>query len=424
VNITIKITIVAFILIILGTGIILIMKQKEPETYEHSTIKNSIFPSGEVKVGLIFPITGDLSGYGAKNIQASKLAIQDFNKYLLEQGYDWRIKGISHDSATNPEIAYNKINKLNADGIKIIVGPETSENVHHVKEYAKKNNMILISCCSSAPSLVIDDHVFRLVPDDTNQGKVLATLLQDQGIETIIPVWRNDAWGTELKEELVNSFNGNSDDGIRYEPDTVVFSLSAQTLSEKIKDYAKNEPNNVAIVYIGFGEITNLIDSLSNHDIFTETGIRWYGTDGVSGDPDLAKSEISKFLTDVNFTTVRVAVDENPTSDRIRETLIDENSSAISNFAYSSYDAVWLIGLSMIATNSTDASLIRSNFHYVAENYANAAIGSIGLNEEGDLKKADYEVLGLHDSKWISFGKYVQDDKTKEWKHSQYSQLE
>ena len=414
-NIAIKLATVAFILIILGAGIVLSVDQKEPEIPREPITKNPTFPSGAVEIGLIFPITGDLSSHGEINVKASKLAIRDFNEYLVKQGYDWHLEYMSHDSATNPEIAYDKLNKLNAAGVKIVVGPETSANVNHVRDYAEKNNMLLISCCSSAPSLAIDDNVFRLVPDDTNQGKVLASLLHDQGIKTIIPVWRNDAWGNGLKEELVNSFNGNSDEGISYEPDTTVFSLSALNLSEKIKNYAENGVEYVAVVYIGFGEIKNLIRSASTHDIFTDTSVRWFGTDGVSGAPDLEISDTGRFLTDVNFTTVQVAVTPNPTFDRIRENL-DSDSEIISNFVYSSYDAVWLIGLSMIETNSTDVSSIRSSIHDVAGNYTNAAIGSIELNKEGDLKKADYEILGIRNSEWVSLGKYTQDDETKEWK--------
>ena len=414
-NIAIKITTVVFILLILGISIIFSVEQKKPDISKKPIAENPSFPSGAVEIGLIFPITGDLSNHGKLNIKASKQAVKDFNEYLMKQGHTWHLKYKAHDSATNPEIAYDKLNKLNADGVKIVVGPETSANVAHVMDYAEMNNMLLISCCSSASSLAFNDHVFRLVPDDTNQGKVLATLLHDQDIEIIIPVWRNDAWGNGLKEELVNSFKGNSDDGIRYEPNTTIFSLSALKLSDKIKDYTKNNSSNIAVVYIGFGEIKNFIDSVSSYDIFTETDVRWFGTDGVSGDTDLVTSDTGRFLTDVSFTTLQFAVTENPTFERVQK-ILNNDSGIISNFMYSSYDAVWLIGLSMIETDSTDVSSIKSSIHNVAKNYENATIGPIELNKAGDLQKADYEILGIRNSEWVSLGKYTQEDKTKKWK--------
>ncbi len=88
---------------------------------------------------------------------------------------------ISEDSATNPVIALEKLTSLNAKGIKIIVGPETSSNIRNIKGYADSNNMMLISCCSSAPALAIpNDSVFRLVPDDSNQGSAIAKLMQHE----------------------------------------------------------------------------------------------------------------------------------------------------------------------------------------------------------------------------------------------------
>ena len=44
---------------------------------------------------------------------------------------------------------------------------------------------------STSPSLSIEgDNLFRLVPDDTHQGKIIAERMIQDGIKVIVPFWR------------------------------------------------------------------------------------------------------------------------------------------------------------------------------------------------------------------------------------------
>ena len=43
-----------------------------------------------------------------------------------------------------------------AKGVKIVLGPETSSNLRNIKGYADSNQMLLVSCCSTSPSLAIE----------------------------------------------------------------------------------------------------------------------------------------------------------------------------------------------------------------------------------------------------------------------------
>ncbi len=127
--------------------------------------------SGVVNIGLILPLTGDLATHGEENWEGSKLGVVDFNKHLEEIDAGWTLKMTSEDSATSPVIALEKLSALNAKGIGIIVGPETSSIIRNIKGYSDSNNMLLISCCSSDPAFAIhNDSVFSLVPDDSNHG--------------------------------------------------------------------------------------------------------------------------------------------------------------------------------------------------------------------------------------------------------------
>jgi len=367
--------------------------------------------SGEVKIGLILPLSGDLATHGEENWEGSKLGVVDFNKHLEKLGSAWNLKMISEDSATSPVIALEKLTALNAKGISIVVGPETSSNIRNIKGYSDSNNMLLISCCSSAPALAIpNDSVFRLVPDDRNQGTAISKLIQHEGIEVIVPVWRADTWGDGLSEATTGSFvnrGGIIDDGIRYNPDSPEFSASTSLLAEKVQGYVdEHGADKVAILFLGFAEILQFVQSSSEHEVLDD--IRWFGPGANTKEHKLIDDPIGlEFSTSVQFTTVQVAATKNPIYERVQAHLTDELGRTPNTFVHSSYDAVWIIGLAMLQTQSTDVSTIKSVIPDIAEHYY-GAIGSTKLNEAGDLAQADYEVWGIRGGEWVLLGKYTQ----------------
>jgi len=369
--------------------------------------------SGEIKIGLILPLTGDLATHGLENLEGSKYGVVEFNKYLEEIEAPWYLKMVSEDSATSPVIALEKLSALNAKGIGIIVGPETSSNIRNIKGYSDSNNMLLVSCCSSAPALAIpNDSVFRLVPDDTNQGTAISKLIQNEGIEMLIPVWRGDTWGDGLSEAATGSFverGGKTDEGIRYNPESPEFSASTSLLAEKVRGYVEEYgADKVAILFLGFAEILQFTQSAAEHDVLDD--VRWFGPGANTKERKLIEDPIGlEFSTSVQFTTVQFAASKNPIYDKVQAYLTETLGTEPNTFVHSSYDAVWLIGLSMLETQSTDVSTIKAIFPEIAENYS-GAIGPTKLNEAGDLAQADYEVWGIRGGDWVLLGKYTQSD--------------
>ena len=406
---------IAGILIVIGIAFGVLGSDTAPtETSELPvTVEEISGLSGEVKIGLILPLTGDLATHGLENLEGSKYGVVEFNKHLEEIDAPWHLKMVSEDSATSPVIALEKLTALNAKGIRIIVGPETSSNIRNIKGYSDSNNMLLVSCCSSAPALAIpNDSVFRLVPDDTNQGTAIAKLIQHEGIEVLIPVWRGDTWGDGISEASTGSFvdrGGITDEGIRYNPESPEFSASTSLLAKKVQEYVDEYgADKVAILFLGFAEILQFTQSASEHDILDD--VRWFGPGANTKEHRLIDDPIGlEFTTNVQFTTVQFAVSKNPIYDRVQAHLTETLGTEPNTFVHSSYDAVWIIGLAMLETQSTDVSTIKAIFPEIAENYS-GAIGPTKLNEAGDLAQADYEVWGIRDGEWVLLGKYTQSD--------------
>ena len=409
---------IVIIIIVIGLGYVIGGSDTEVSESTDSTVQEISELSGVVNIGLILPLSGDLATHGLENLEGSKLGVVEFNKHLEEIGAPWTLKMTLEDSATNPVIALEKLTSLNAKGIKMIVGPETSSNIRNMKGYSDSNNMLLVSCCSSAPSLAIpNDSVYRLVPDDSNQGTALSKLIQHEGIEVLVPVWRGDTWGDGLSAATTSSFvqrGGIIDEGVRYNPESPEFSASTSLLAEKVQGYVDEYgKDKVGVLFLGFAEILQFVQSADQHEILDD--VRWFGPGANTKEHKLIDDPIGlEFSTNVQFTTVQFAASKitdtgavNPIYEKVQDHLTETLGTAPNSFVLSSYDAVWIIGLSILETQSTDVTTIKSVISDIAENYS-GAIGPTILNEAGDLAQANYEVWGIRGGEWALLGQYTQ----------------
>jgi len=177
--------------------------------------------------------------------------------------------------------------------------------------------------------------------------------------------------------------------------------LLAKIVQGYVDEYGADK---VAILFLGFAEILQFTQS-SEHNVLDD--VRWFGSGANTKEHKLIDDPIAlEFSNNIQFTTVQVAVTKNPTFERVESILTEELGRVPNTFVHSSYDAVWLIGLTMLQTESTDVSTIKAVLPDVAENYY-GAIGSTKLNEAGDLAQADYEVWGIRGGDWVLLDKYI-----------------
>ncbi len=363
--------------------------------------------SGEIQIGEIAPLSGDWSSNGLQNNVATQFAVDEFNAYLADKGASWSLVLTTEDSQTLPTTTLDKIQSLNAKNIKHVIGPQTSASLQQAKQYADLNNMLIISCCSTSPLLAIaGDSVFRLVPDDSNQAFAMAKLLDETGIEVVVPVWRNDAWGNGLHDALQNSFSGTIIDGISYNPEGSEFSTEASLLADAVqKQIDEHGADKVGVVYIGFGEAIPFFQSSSAHQVLNS--VKWIGSDGSAQLSEFVDDPITlEFSTVTEFTAVVVSSGKNERSDRVDAAVQDELGSIPTAYASSAYDAVWLLGLAMEETQSTDVDVLTEIIPDVAAGHI-GALGPLVLNENGDLAQANYEVWTVAGTGWQYTGVYV-----------------
>ncbi|NYT18852.1 MAG: amino acid ABC transporter substrate-binding protein, partial [Methanosarcinales archaeon] len=250
--------------------------------------------SEDITIGALLQLTGDVVSLGEASQTALEVSAEDINGYFSGLGSGKNVEVIVKDTGSDPQTALEQLKQLDEMGITLVIGPQSSNEAEAVLEYANENGITLLSTASTAPSLAIpDDNLFRLVPDDTNQGMVLAKFMQEDGINAMIPMYRNDMWGNGLADEVGKNFevlNGTVLEGVSYETDDIDLSAEVESLNEKVvAATSEHDKGSIAVVLCSYGEVTEVFALASNYPALSE--VSWYGTDGIALNNDLINDE-------------------------------------------------------------------------------------------------------------------------------------
>ena len=118
--------------------------------------------SGEISIGLVYPVTGRLASVGLEMGSGFELALEEINNSHLS---NTTLKFITEDSQGSAEGAIAAFNKLiHQDGVSIILGPATSSATGAAFPIAQQNGVVAISATAAARGLgAIGDFVFRTI---------------------------------------------------------------------------------------------------------------------------------------------------------------------------------------------------------------------------------------------------------------------
>ena len=328
-------------------------------------ISNEDHGKKEFVVGAILPFTGSLSSIGKSVKIALENAENDVNKHFEEMNSSSHFKLLMADSKTSPEESLVAIKKLHENGAKIIVGPATSTAVSAVKEYADANNIILISYSSTSPLLSIKgDNLFRLVPDDTYQGKIIAQRMINDGIKVIVPFWRSDIYGNELYNSTKSNFEklgGKVEEGINYHPYTGKFATSLhrinfimwnqdlEKLSEIVSDAVrKYGVHSVGVYIISYDEITPILIQAPLYGMLEK--VRWYGSDSIAQNHHITKNiDSAMFAMNTNFTNPLYPISNETEESHALEKELEKKLHEEGSITYPAiaYDSYWIAALSL-----------------------------------------------------------------------------
>lgn len=372
---------------------------------------------GELKVGVLVPLTGDLSPFGKPNADAAKLGATTLNAAAKDAGIDLNLTLTTEDSKTDPQGAQEAATKLiESNKVNVIAGPmASSETIPVAENVSVDAGVPLISPSATSPEVTgIEDNglVFRTPPSDALQGKILATVLGKAigATSTVNTGGRNDAYGNALVKVFSDAWKaggGKVGVNVPYNPD-------AASLDSEATKLAAGNPGAWVIIdfpdsWQKMGPALLRTGKWSPAKTWTADGLR---------SPDLPKKAGNK-VTEGMQGTVPTSKDA-PAGTAFDDLWKAQVKTARQTYDAQMFDAVVLYGLAAESAGSTDGTEIAAKLQevsgppgtkYTFEQLGDAlkavkngedidyegASGPIDLDANGDPAAASY-------GKWIYKG--------------------
>lgn len=344
-----------------------------------------------IVIGGLFSLTGDGETLGKASQAALELAARDLNAEFEELRLPYRVRTVVADTELTPSGAVAGIRALHEAGATIVVGPQSSAEAAAIREFVNGQHIILISQASTASSLAIPgDHLFRLAPNDRLEGAAVAALIEADGVEVLVPLWRADAGNTGLKDGVLQFFDGIETSGVSYDPATTDFTATVTALGNAVRAAKNAHPGKKVAVYVAaFEEGAAILDRAR---LDPDLLLNWYAGDGLTQSQSiLASGAIASFAAAIKLTAPAVALSEQ-TRDRWQP-LSEEIEARLGflpdAFSLSVYDAAMAAALSSVEVRHR-ATLRRAAFERNAQRYWGVT-GPLALDAAGDRRIAAFD---------------------------------
>ncbi len=293
----------------------------------------------ELVIGQVMPETGALAFLNAPMIVSIDLAMQDI------QAAGGNVRLLTGDSATDPDVAPETVNRMLGEGVHVIVGAAASGVSQSFIQTLYDAQIPQCSPSNTSPSFSTQQNAgfyFRTVPPDQAVALILANLVAADGATNVAIPARADDWGNALAELLADNFD---ELGVNYE----IFSYDEDAVSYDPTVAAIEGMGADAVVLLTFAEGAQIIRGLLEAG-FPATAM--YGSDGIYdlGLPTMVDPTNPNVLD--GFVVI-AAGGSDEFSTRLG-TLTNGNVI----YGGQSYDCVMVLALAALAAGSTDGPAI------------------------------------------------------------------
>ncbi len=372
--------------------------------------------AGDIKIGALSAMTGDLAAYGGPILNGAKMAVDDINEAGGVLGK--KLVLVSRDTQTDPTAAVDAANKLvNIDKVPAIVGALSSGvTIPVATSVSVPNEIVQISPASTSPeitSLKDNDFLFRTVPSDALQCRVLAKVAMDRGFKKISTIYVNNAYGEGLAKAMKDAYEEIGGKVLV----SVPFNKGGTSYRSEVQKAVKDKPDALLLIAypengvkilrqaIEFGLANKFLlpDGMKAPEVIRDVGAKYlngtYGTAPAPAASDLTKKFKEKYKENFGEYPPKPYIDTN-------------------------YDAAILIALAVQKAGRSDGPSIRDAIRDVANppgekvsimdmkkaldllkegkdiDYEGVS-GSVNFDENGDVTGGSYGIWKIEDGKIV-----------------------
>jgi branched-chain amino acid transport system substrate-binding protein len=242
-------------------------------------------------------------------------------------------------------------------------------------------------------------------------------MMVTDGITALVTLWRNEAYGSGLAEEMKKRFEGMGNKvfpGIAYDPSNTDYDSLIASASDQVQTaVSQYGADHVAVMLISFQDVSDFLHAASVKPVMGV--VHWYGCDANTQKTSVITDTTARnFAMKVRFLAPVMALgtasDVPATVTALASRIHAATGLEPDAMALSVYDAVMIYAQCVNFAGSGDAAKIKEILPQVCSAYDYLGVRR-NLNYFGDLEGANYifwtvrEIIG--GASWDSYATWI-----------------
>ncbi len=256
-----------------------------------------------IKIGVVYPMTGNAAAYGEYAVNAFKLAVDNINK-----NSNLKIEAIYEDGKCNGKDAISAANKLiEVNNVDFLIGFCTGE-ILAIAPITEQNKKILFAPGATGVKVGnVSKFVFRTIGNEETGIKKLAPYLVQQGVDEVSVIAENTDFAQSVNKVFQDDFVA-SKGKIKFAENFNADNVDFKTTVSKFKDA---NVKNIFIIVQSYKSSQTLLKEMKEQNYYPQI----YASDSLISEEAMNYYKQNNLLDVVEGTVfVSLVFDENNTS--------------------------------------------------------------------------------------------------------------
>jgi branched-chain amino acid transport system substrate-binding protein len=355
-----------------------------------------------IQVGGLLSLTGNWSTLGLTSQEAMNLALKEVNNEMENTGSRYRFATTFFDTKLDTTLVQAGMREAHRNGVRYIIGPQSSAEVDAVRNFAEANGMLVVSQGSTAGVLALPgDAIFRFCPSDAAEGSAMARTIYASGRRALITVARNDAGNKGLQESVGTTFQslgGTVDQIPPYAPTITNFSALLADVKSRIQQHSAHVGAEKVGVYLAcFDGVKDIFRQAAADPVLSS--VHWYGGDGITQSNVLVSDAVAaSFATAVQLFAPSFGLPQqaHPALGAVSAAIKNKTGLEPDAYALAAYDALFVIARTVAAFPEPpqDFTKVKETFQREATHFFGLT-GPLYLNAAGDRSVGSFDYWGV-----------------------------
>ncbi len=360
-------------------------------------------PSGPVKIGALFSVTGPAAFLGAPEEKTVRMLAEKINASGGVNGQ--KVALVVKDTAGSPEKAVSFAKQLiEEEKVLAIIGPSTSGETMQIKAICEENRVPLVSC-AAAETIVnpVAKYVFKTPQKDSQAVTWIYRTMRELGTTNIAILSSSDGFGAAGKKQLEDAAKA---EGIQILADEV-YDKQATDLTDVLTKVKGNSSVqavvNWSIVPAQSIVAKNMKQLGLNVPLFQSHGfgnLKYVQQAGVAAEGILfpaGRLLVVSALPDGHPQKQLLAAYKKDYEDRYRED--------VSTFGGHAYDALMVVVEALKKAGTPDRDKVRDALENLQGFVGTAGVFNFSPSDHTGLDLSAFEMLTVKDSKFAIYKK-------------------